>query len=91
MKKLLLLLLMGSSICKAQIAEDIFDVFSDGSIYKIYSMIDDFDLSQTVKNLEYEPTNPYNFTVCPSLYKVITLNPLLGSSPQSLNTHVLSV
>ena len=72
MKKLLLLLLMGSSICKAQIAEDIFDVFSDGSIYKIYSMIDDFDLSQTVKNLEYEPTNPYNFTVGSASYTLKT-------------------
>ena len=72
MKKLILLLLMSSSICKAQIAEDIFDVFSDGSIDKIYSMIDDFDLSQTVKDVEYKTTFSHNFTVGTASYTLKT-------------------
>ena len=76
MNKLLVLavLSMCTLFCNAQNGtyEDIFDVSSDGSINKVSFMIDDFDLSQTVKDVEYKTTFSHNFTVGTASYTLKT-------------------
>ena len=76
MNKLLILavLSMCTLFCNAQnaIYEDIFDVMADGSIYKIYSMIDDFDAQTDLRNQKRKTGYSYDFKVGSASYTLKT-------------------
>ncbi|WP_279113290.1 hypothetical protein [Bacteroides acidifaciens] len=78
MNKLLFfaVLSMCASLCNAQNTttyEDIFDVFADGSIHKIYSMIDEFDdLGYDLRNKKRKTGQSYDFKVGSASYTLKT-------------------